>query len=61
MEKDLRGIHTMAAVIKKKGELAVEEERYALKICGASTPWHHVVARLEASSKADDATGIPHE
>jgi hypothetical protein len=30
MEKDLRGIHTMAAVIKKKGELAVEAERYAL-------------------------------
>ena len=30
MEKDLRGIHAMAAVIKKKGELAIEAERYAL-------------------------------
>jgi hypothetical protein len=30
MEKDLRGIHAMAAVIKKKGELAVESERYTL-------------------------------
>jgi hypothetical protein len=30
MEKDLVGIHTMAAVVKKKGELAIEEEQYAL-------------------------------
>jgi hypothetical protein len=30
MEKDLLGIHAMAAVIKKKCELAVEAERYAL-------------------------------
>ena len=30
MEKDLLGIHAMAAVIKKKGELAVEAEQYAL-------------------------------
>jgi hypothetical protein len=30
MEKDLRGIHAMSAVIKKKGELVVEAERYAL-------------------------------
>ena len=30
MEKDLWGIHAMAAVIKKKGELTVEAERYAL-------------------------------
>jgi hypothetical protein len=30
MEKDLLGIHAMAAVIKKKGELAVEVEQYAL-------------------------------
>ena len=30
MEKDLLGIHAMAAVIKKKGELAMEAERYAL-------------------------------
>jgi hypothetical protein len=30
MKKDLRSIHAMAAVIKKKGEQAVEEERYVL-------------------------------
>ncbi|KAM0856774.1 hypothetical protein ACQ4PT_048851 [Festuca glaucescens] len=30
MEKDLLGIHAMAAVIKKKGEMAVEAERYTL-------------------------------
>jgi hypothetical protein len=30
MEKDLMGIHAMAVVIKKKGELAVEAEQYAL-------------------------------
>jgi hypothetical protein len=30
MEKDLLGIHAMAAVIKKKGELAMEAEQYAL-------------------------------
>ena len=30
MEKDLLGIHAMAAVIKKKGELAMEAERYVL-------------------------------
>jgi hypothetical protein len=30
MEKDIRGIHAMAAMIKKKGELAVEAERYAM-------------------------------
>jgi hypothetical protein len=30
MEKDLLGIHAMAAVIKKKGELAIEAEQYAL-------------------------------
>jgi hypothetical protein len=30
MEKDLQGIHAMAAVIKKKGKLAIEDERYAL-------------------------------
>jgi hypothetical protein len=30
MEKDIRGIHAMAAVIKKKGELATDAERYAL-------------------------------
>ena len=30
MEKDLVGIHAMAAVVKKKGELAVEVEQYAL-------------------------------
>jgi hypothetical protein len=30
MEKDLLGIHAMAAVITKKGELAIEAEQYAL-------------------------------
>jgi hypothetical protein len=30
MEKDLLGIHAMAAVIKKKCEMAVEAERYTL-------------------------------
>jgi phage shock protein A len=30
MEKDMRGIHAMAAIIKKKGELAIDAERYAL-------------------------------
>ena len=30
MEKDLLGIHAMAAVIKKKGELAMEAEQYTL-------------------------------
>jgi hypothetical protein len=30
MEKDLMGIHAMAVVIKKKGELAMEAERYTL-------------------------------
>ena len=30
MEKDLVGIHAMAAVVKKKGELAAEVEQYAL-------------------------------
>jgi hypothetical protein len=30
MEKDLLGIHAMAVVIKKKGELAMEAEKYAL-------------------------------
>jgi hypothetical protein len=30
MEKDLLGIHAMATVIKKKGELAMEAEQYAL-------------------------------
>jgi hypothetical protein len=30
IEKDLLGIHAMAAVITKKGELAIEAEQYAL-------------------------------
>ncbi|KAK1617954.1 hypothetical protein QYE76_023471 [Lolium multiflorum] len=30
MENDMRGIHAMAAIIKKKGELAIDAERYAL-------------------------------
>jgi hypothetical protein len=30
MEKDVLGIHAMEAVIKKKGELAMEAERYVL-------------------------------
>jgi hypothetical protein len=30
MEKDMCGIHAMAAIIKKKGELATNAERYAL-------------------------------
>jgi hypothetical protein len=30
MENDMRGIHPMATIIKKKGELANDVERYAL-------------------------------
>jgi hypothetical protein len=30
MEKDMRGIHAMAAIIKKKGKLATDAEWYAL-------------------------------
>jgi hypothetical protein len=30
IEGDMRGIHAMAAIIKKKGELAIDAERYAL-------------------------------
>jgi hypothetical protein len=30
MERDMRGIHAMADIIKKKGELAIDAERYAL-------------------------------
>jgi hypothetical protein len=30
MEKDMRGIHAMAAIIKKKGELAIDAKLYAL-------------------------------
>jgi hypothetical protein len=30
MEKDMCGIHAMAAIINKKGELATDAERYAL-------------------------------
>jgi hypothetical protein len=30
MERDMRNLHAMAAIIKKKGELAVDAERYAL-------------------------------
>jgi hypothetical protein len=30
MEKDMCGIHAMAAIIKKKCELATDAERYAL-------------------------------
>jgi hypothetical protein len=30
MEKDLIGIHAMAAVVKKKGELATAAEQYTL-------------------------------
>jgi hypothetical protein len=30
MEKDMRGIHAMASIIKKKDELATDTERYAL-------------------------------
>jgi hypothetical protein len=33
MEKDLIGIHAMAAVIKKKGELSMNAEQYALSSC----------------------------
>jgi hypothetical protein len=29
MEKDMSGIHAMAAIIKKKGKLATDAERYA--------------------------------
>ncbi|KAK1615683.1 hypothetical protein QYE76_021200 [Lolium multiflorum] len=30
MEKDMCGIHAMAAIIKKKGEIAIDAKRYAL-------------------------------
>jgi hypothetical protein len=30
MEKDMREIHAMAAIIKKKGELSLDAEHYAL-------------------------------
>jgi hypothetical protein len=30
MEKDMCGIHAMAVIIKKKGKLAIDAERYAL-------------------------------
>jgi hypothetical protein len=30
MEKYMRGLHAMDAIIKKKGELAIDAERYAL-------------------------------
>jgi hypothetical protein len=30
MENDMHGIHAMAAIINKKGELATDAERYAL-------------------------------
>jgi hypothetical protein len=30
MEKDLVSIHAMAAVLKKKGEIAIKAEQYAL-------------------------------
>jgi hypothetical protein len=30
MERDMHGINAMAAIIKKKGELAIHAERYAL-------------------------------
>jgi hypothetical protein len=31
MERDMRSLHAMAAIIKKKGEMAVDAERYALR------------------------------
>jgi hypothetical protein len=30
MERDMHGIHAMASIIKKKGELVVKVEQYAL-------------------------------
>jgi hypothetical protein len=30
LEQDMRVLHGMAAIIKKKGELAIEAERYAM-------------------------------
>jgi hypothetical protein len=30
MENDMRGIHVMATIIKKKGKLAIDVEWYAL-------------------------------
>jgi hypothetical protein len=30
LEQDTRGLHAMAAIIKKKGELAIDAERYAV-------------------------------
>jgi hypothetical protein len=30
LEQDMRGLHAMAAIIMKKGELAIDAERYAM-------------------------------
>jgi hypothetical protein len=30
LEQDMRGLHAMAAIIKKKGKLAIDAERYAM-------------------------------
>jgi hypothetical protein len=37
MEKDMRGIHAMTVVIKKKGELATNAERYSLTLLQKET------------------------
>jgi hypothetical protein len=41
MEKDMCGIHAMAGIIKKKGELAIDAERYALSELQKSTESLH--------------------
>ncbi|KAK1608414.1 hypothetical protein QYE76_032087 [Lolium multiflorum] len=64
MEKGMRGIHAMAAIIKDKGELATDAERYALielHKASESLNWHLYsktrvpaameIERLEENSK----------
>jgi hypothetical protein len=40
-ERDMRDIHAMAAIIKKKGELAIDAERYALSELQKATNFLH--------------------
>jgi hypothetical protein len=41
MEKDMCGIHAITAIIKKKGELAIDAERYALSELQRATKTMH--------------------
>jgi hypothetical protein len=37
LEQDMRGLHAMATIIKKKGELAIDAERYEMNELHKST------------------------